>query len=141
MARKPVTGGKTHLPELELECIKVLWDLGDLTVRGVRDRLLPRRPLAYTTVLTLLDRLARKGAVTRRKSGRAHLYHPVYTRAEAREAALQRLLEHYFDGSPRQLIEHLASAGGWHATAARAAAASAAAEDSAEDSALDPTLL
>jgi BlaI family penicillinase repressor len=107
MSRKSGTGRGGGLPELELECIKVLWDNGPLTVRGIREGLLPRRPLAYTTVLTVLDRLARKGIVTRYKRGRAHVYDAVYSRAAACEAALARLLEHYFGGSRELLLEHL----------------------------------
>ena len=88
--------------------MKVLWDVGDLTVRGVRERLYARRPLAYTTVMTVLDRLARKGAVSRRKVGRAHLYHTVYSRSAALDRALRRLLENYFGGSRDLLLSHLA---------------------------------
>ena len=98
------------LPELELECMKALWRSGDLTVRAVHEQLKACRPLAYTTVLTVLDRLAQKGVVTRRKSGRAHLYHPIFTLAEAREKAVNHTLEHYFDGSRELLLEHLANA-------------------------------
>lgn len=134
MARKGGTGGGRDLPELELECIKVLWDNGALTVRGVRERLLLRRPLAYTTVLTVLDRLARKGVVSRRKSGRAHLYDAVYTQVAAREAALGRLLEHYFGGSHELLLEHLTP----RLTAAAAATVAAPVEGA---SVLDPALL
>ena len=54
---------------LELEALKVLWTLGSGTVADVRDALEPQRELAYTTVLTLLDRLAGKGAVRREKLG------------------------------------------------------------------------
>ena len=125
------------LPELELECMEVLWDAGDLTVRGVREHLLLRRPLAYTTVLTVLDRLARKGAVTRRKSGRAHLYRAAYTLAEARQAAVGRLLQHYFGDSLDLLLQYLS------APAARLPHQPVAAEppEQAPPVALDPTLL
>lgn len=97
------------LPDLELECIKVLWDHGDQTVRGVRDYLQSRRVLAYTTVLTLLDRLAAKGAVSRQKVHRAYVYHAVYTREQARETAVSRVLDHYFGGSAHALADYLAA--------------------------------
>ena len=135
MSRKSGAVRGTHLPELELECMKILWGNGPLTVRGIRERLLPRRPLAYTTVLTVLDRLARKGTVTRRKSGRAHVYDAVYTQAAAREAALARLLEHYFGGSREVLLENLMPGPG----AAAPAETSVAAVE--EGGALDPALL
>jgi BlaI family penicillinase repressor len=100
-------GRLRDLPELELECMKVLWESGELSVRAVRDRLLPRRSLAYTTILTVLDRLAHKGVVTRRKAGRAHLYQAAYSLAEARQAAVSRVLQHYFGGSRELLAQHL----------------------------------
>ena len=134
MSRKSGTGRRRDLPELELECMKVLWDNGPLTVRDIREGLLPRRALAYTTVLTVLDRLAHKGIVSRRKSGRAHVYDAVYTQAAAREAALARLLEHYFGGSRELLLAHLPGSG----TSAPAAPSAAPVE---EAGALDPTLL
>ena len=134
MSRKPGTGRRRDLPELELECMNVLWDNGSLTVRDIREGLLPRRALAYTTVLTVLDRLARKGIVSRRKSSRAHVYDAVYTQAAAREAALARLLEHYFGGSRDLLLAHLPGSG----TSAPAALSAAPME---EAGALDPALL
>ena len=106
MPRKPGHGGE--LPELELECMKVLWQEADLTVGVVQQRLEPRRRLAYTTVLTVLDRLARKGAVARRKKGRAHIYQAVVTQSACRERALARLLNNFFDGSRQSLASHLA---------------------------------
>lgn len=99
-----------ELPDLELACLGILWTSGDQTVHEVRDRLQPHRPLAYTTVMTVLDRLARKGAVSRRKIGRAHLYHAELPRQTARETALNRLVEVYFEGSRDSLITFLGTA-------------------------------
>lgn len=131
----PRTAGAVSgdLPDLELECMKVLWVHGDLSVRTVQQQLQPRRPLAYTTVLTVLDRLARKGVVTRRKSGRLHLYHPVYTLAQAREKAVNRVLEHYFGASRELLLQHLGQPG--------APAPAVRATDEAPAPSLDTTLL
>ena len=95
------------LPPLELEAMKALWQLGEATVREVNRELNRRRPLAYTTVMTLLDRLARKGAAGRRKHGRAHIYHPLITRETALELAVDRLTWDFFEGSRERLAEHL----------------------------------
>lgn len=54
------------------------------------------RPLAYTTVLTVLDRLRRKQVVTRERQGRAFLYRPLVSREEMRARALDRLVRNYF---------------------------------------------
>jgi len=66
-----------------------------------------QRPLAYTTVLTLLDRLGRKGLAGRSKRGRAHVYHPLISRDEVMELALERLTRDFFDGSRERLSAHL----------------------------------
>lgn len=144
----PRAGGGRHgeLPQLELECMNVLWEGDDQTVRDVQARLAPRRPLAYTTVLTVLDRLAKKGAVTRRKSGRAHLYHAVLAREEARRLAVARLVAQLFDGSRDRLLEYLSGAAPVSseapARAARAAAAGSAAAAPGEGAPhLDTSLL
>ena len=68
------------LPPLELECLKALWSLGEASVKDVQAALVRDRKLAYTTVMTILERLARKGGVMRRKSGRAYLYSPRLSR-------------------------------------------------------------
>ena len=53
------------LAPLELDCMNTLWPIGQGTVREIRDRLAARRPRAYTTIMTIMDRLARKGIVER----------------------------------------------------------------------------
>lgn len=85
-------------PPLELECLRVLWQIGEGTVHDVREVLAERRNLAYTTVMTLLDRLARKGTVSRVKSGRSFLYAPAVEREALRQAAVRELVDLYFDG-------------------------------------------
>ncbi|HEU4423470.1 MAG TPA: BlaI/MecI/CopY family transcriptional regulator [Pilimelia sp.] len=78
----------TRLGELERAVMDVLWDNGSpATVREVADRLRDRE-LAYTTVMTVLDRLAGKGMVERERAGRAWLYRP----AASREAYIARLM-------------------------------------------------
>jgi len=114
---------RSELPDLELSCMKILWEAGDLTVREVRERLHAQRPLAYTTIMTVLDRLARKGVVSRRKVGRAHLYHVEFPRAEARSRAVRRLLDYYFDGSSESLRSFLAGTPAGRAATAGAAPA------------------
>jgi BlaI family transcriptional regulator, penicillinase repressor len=96
------------LPPLELQCMKALWSLGEATVEDIRAALMPRRPLAYTTILTVMDRLARKGMVERRKRGRAHLYSSAVQEESVREHAVGRLLDNFFAGSRDQLRSHLA---------------------------------
>src|SRR5690349_6618705 len=94
-------------PPLELLCLRALWTLGEANVRDVQQAVSGSKALAYTTVMTLLERLARKGVLTRRKSGRAFLYAPQASRDSIRRLALREFLENYFDGSEEQLRQFL----------------------------------
>lgn len=94
-------------PPLELLCLSALWSLGEGNVRDVQQAVAPAKPLAYTTVMTLLERLARKGVVSRRKAGRAFLYAPASERDVLRRIALREFLNTYFDGSEQQLLVFL----------------------------------
>jgi predicted transcriptional regulator len=71
------------LGELENDVMRQLWASElPLTVREVHERLAENRSLAYTTVMTVLDRLARKGVVKQERSGRAYLYSAAHSREE-----------------------------------------------------------
>jgi predicted transcriptional regulator len=94
-------------PPLELLCLNALWSRGPGNVKDVRESIAPSRPLAYTTVMTVLDRLARRGIVTRRKAGRAFVYAPAVSRDTMRRLALKEFLDSYFEGSPYLLLEFL----------------------------------
>lgn len=90
-------------PPLEMICLNALWDLQEGNVEEVRRVVGASRPLAYTTVLTLLDRLARRGAVTRRREGRSFRYQPTVGRDKLRRLALTQFLEVHFEGSVAKL--------------------------------------
>ena len=107
--------GKTQSPRrsvldlapLELDCMNTLWPMGEGTVREIRDGLAARRSRAYTTIMTIMDRLARKGVVERRKAGRAYVYKPNLTAEEARAQALGQVVENFFGGSKEALVAQL----------------------------------
>jgi predicted transcriptional regulator len=94
-------------PPLELECLKALWNLGEGNVSLVRQALSTNRSLAYTTVMTVLDRLVRRGALVRRKAGRSYVYTPVLSRETLRRRAVRELLDSFFSGSERELVAYL----------------------------------
>lgn len=99
-------------PPLEMECLNALWRLGEANVREVREQLSPRRKLAYTTVMTLLERLARRGRVARKKQGRAFRYVPAASREEMQRLAVAELVGLYFDGSLENLAAYLKDGSG-----------------------------
>jgi predicted transcriptional regulator len=72
-----------HLGGLENKVMDVLWGTPSaLSVREVHDTLAPTSELAYTTVMTVLDRLAKKHLLTRVRDGRAWLYRPASSREQ-----------------------------------------------------------
>jgi BlaI family penicillinase repressor len=99
------------LPPLELLCLNALWSLHEGNVKDVRQMVAQARPLAYTTIMTVLDRLVRKGKITRRKVGRAFVYSPETSRDSMRRAAIRELLDGFFDGSEEQLMVFLRQSG------------------------------
>jgi predicted transcriptional regulator len=87
----------SRLGELERAVMERLWAAdqhgdGALTVRQVHDRVGTERGLAYTTVMTVLDRLAKKGLLLQQRDGRAYRYRPVATREELTAGALRSAL-------------------------------------------------
>jgi predicted transcriptional regulator len=95
------------LTPLELDIMKAVWRHPPVTVRDVQEKIRPARKLAYTTVLTLMDRLYQKGFLTRNLQSRTHYYQPAIDYTEVREEAVKALLESFFDGSRQQLQEFL----------------------------------
>ena len=95
------------LAPLELDCMNALWPLGEATVRDIQGALAETKPRAYTTIMTILDRLAQKGVVARRKAGRAWVYRPNLSAQEARSHALARIVDGFFEGSADALAAHL----------------------------------
>lgn len=102
-AKGGVSGAGEIPPPLELACLTILWKRGEADVGEVREALRATRPLAYTTVMTVLERLSRKGMVTRKKSGRSFRYAPARDREEMRALAIAQLVEQFFDGSVEDL--------------------------------------
>jgi len=77
------------LGDLEREVMTQLWDATTpLTVRQVHEALSRDRDLAYTTVMTVLDRLAKKGVVVQQKADRAYRYTPAQTREQMTAAVM-----------------------------------------------------
>jgi BlaI family penicillinase repressor len=95
-------------PPLELECLKTLWAIGEGTVHDVRREM--AADLAYTTVMTVLDRLEKRGGVSRRKIGRSFVYAAKLTRDELRRFAVKEVVERFFDGSEEALAHYLRDA-------------------------------
>ncbi|CAI7977353.1 MULTISPECIES: BlaI/MecI/CopY family transcriptional regulator [unclassified Parafrankia] len=115
-----------QLTDLEAAIMDRVWSArGPVAVRDVRELLSPTRVLAYTTVMTVMDRLYRKGWLTRERSGRSYHYQPVLSRsahtarmmrsvlAEADDRGLALL--HFVEAMDPGEYETLREAVRWHA--------------------------
>jgi len=94
----------THLTAGEFELMQVLWAVGEASVRDVWQRVGSKRRLAYTTVMTVLDKMRRKGVLRQRKQGKAYFYSPALGREEALRAIVDYVTDTYFDGSRKELV-------------------------------------
>jgi predicted transcriptional regulator len=104
MPMKRKTDGLT---EQELEIMKVVWDLEKATVREVYERLLERRRIAYTTVMTMMNILEKKGHLGRDQVDRAYVYKPTRPQRQVVGGMLRDFIERVFDGSAKPLLAHL----------------------------------
>ncbi len=122
---------------LELKCLQAIWRLGEANVKDVRDIVTKDRKLAYTTVMTTLDRLEKKGTLKRKKSGKAFVYSAAMTESELRHLAVQHLTEEYFEGSRESLLAYLRGS----SEPAAAAATAPSLQPVSVATRLDPSLL
>ncbi len=96
---------KTALTKLELELMQVIWRLGGGTVSAVQAEL--QRPLAYTTIQTMLNILERKGKLRRDLHGRAYVYSARISEAKALGHSVRDLIDRMFGGSSEELVMSL----------------------------------
>jgi predicted transcriptional regulator len=96
--------GLPALSEAQLEIMHVVWDGGEVTVTDVWNVLARRRPVARNTVLTLIDRLEKKGWLKRRADGQTHYYTAAVPRAATLGQVVHRLIDAAFAGSADALV-------------------------------------
>jgi len=100
------TRARTLTPQ-ELEIMKVVWGREESSVRDVYETLLKRRRIAYTTVMTMMNVLERKGHLKKRPHGRSYLYHPSRPRRQVVGSMVREFLERVFGGAAEPLLLHL----------------------------------
>jgi predicted transcriptional regulator len=94
-----------QLTPLELEIMHVLWEHGPANVQTVQQNL--DRPLAYTTVQTMLNILHRKGKVKRALKDRAYFYKPLVSRSHVKRQHIRDIIDRLFGGSAESLVMSL----------------------------------
>ncbi|HZN63149.1 MAG TPA: BlaI/MecI/CopY family transcriptional regulator, partial [Planctomycetota bacterium] len=97
------------LSDAEWKVMEALWEGSPATVRDVRERIGARTGWAYTTVKTILERMAAKGLLRRRSRDRVGWFEPLVSRRAARRSEVRSLLERAFDGAFGSLLQHLVS--------------------------------
>ncbi|MBO6575956.1 MAG: BlaI/MecI/CopY family transcriptional regulator [Rhodothermales bacterium] len=96
-----------NLGDTEMEVLNLVWHLKRASVAEIHDRIAGQRPVAYTTVMTVMRKLADKGYLGFTKKGNAYIYHPLVEEQSVRSNLLQRLLHRAFSGSPMELVQTL----------------------------------
>lgn len=91
-------GVRRLLGELEAEVMEVLWRQSPASVRDVHQQLAARRDIAYTTVMTVMSRLAEKGLLEREQRGRAYLYTPTRSRDRFGAEAVLQVMKDFWGG-------------------------------------------
>lgn len=112
MARQPKTPvdprGFDELGTLQQEIMATVWADGEAMVQEVRDRLAAdQRDLAYTTILSAMQKLERLGWLTHREEGRTYVYRSTRSRERESRATLRRTLRQLFQGDRALLLQQL----------------------------------
>ena len=103
---------KTKLPDAELEVMQILWRCEAPVARTtVEDEMAKLRPMAQTTLLTLLTRLADKGFVRIEKHGRSSVYTPLVAREDYQARQSKRFVDQLFGGSMSAFASALTASG------------------------------
>lgn len=100
---------KQHgLGQLELDVMKILWDRGQETVVGVTEALAAQRGYARTTILTVIQRLSKKGFLKRAKVNGVFHYQPKKPQKTVMANMVRQFVDNFFDGSGVSLVQCLA---------------------------------
>lgn len=92
-----------------MEVLHHVWSLGRATVADVKERIEAERPVAYTTVMTVMRNLADKGYLDFERDGAQFVYSALRPAADVKRSLLQDLVSKVFRGSPTALVQALVS--------------------------------
>jgi predicted transcriptional regulator len=97
--------------EVEMQILRILWDLGPSPVREIHNRLQADKDTNYSTTVKMLAVMLQKGLVKRDEKSQPHVYRPALTRAKTGKRLLDDLVEKVYDGSTMALVLQALSAG------------------------------
>jgi len=96
-----------ELGTLQREVLEILWKLGRATVHEVRDEMVKERDLAYTTVLTAMQKLEKAGLLEHERDGKTYIYLPTQTREKVSTKSVRRFVKNVFNGDALMMFQHL----------------------------------
>ncbi len=96
-----------NLGELQRAVMEVVWQRGEASVHDVRRQLSRRKELAYTTILTTLQKLEKAGWLVHRNEGKSYVYVPTRSREQAGAGSVKRFLKQVFEGDAVAMFQHL----------------------------------
>ncbi len=102
---------KPQPSDLELQILGVLWDAGPSSVREVLERMPDGKARAYTTILSCLQVMEKKGLVTHRREGQGYRYRPVVQKQRVLGSVVRELLRNVFGGRPSAALQYFIAAG------------------------------
>jgi BlaI family transcriptional regulator, penicillinase repressor len=94
----------TQLTEVEMQILRILWELGPSPVREIHKRMQAAKGTNYSTTVKMLAVMLQKGLVKRDEEAQPHVYRPALTRAHAGKRMLDNLIEKVYDGSTMALV-------------------------------------
>lgn len=98
---------KQQPSDLELQVLSVLWENEPLTVRQVRELMPDGKERAYTTVLSVMQLMGKKGFITHKSDGVRHVYRSVVKKRDVLSPMLRGMVQNFFRGSPAAVMQHL----------------------------------
>jgi BlaI family transcriptional regulator, penicillinase repressor len=96
-----------RLGALQKAVIGIVWSLGECTVHQVIEQMPRRKKPAYTTILTVMQKLEKSGWLTHRQDGRSYIYKPTRSREELGSRSIRQTIRQLFQGDVRTFMQHL----------------------------------
>lgn len=100
-------GYKKVLGDLEADIMKIIWSLDRASVRDVYEQLRPEKKLAYTTVMTIMSRLAEKGLLSKESQGNAFIYSPTISESDFIQLVVTEVIDGLMEEFAEPAMSHL----------------------------------
>ena len=93
--------------DLEMQILSVLWEKGDSTVREVLEAMPDGKKRAYTSILSVMQVMEKKGLLRHTTRGTAHVYSPAVNKKKIIQPFMRKILDEVFGGKPSVMMQAL----------------------------------